>query len=50
MKNKFLLSIFSLLFITVNAQAFELCGEIRQGEFVIGKAKDAKKVSLNENE
>ena len=50
MKNKFLFSIFSLLFITVNAQAFELCGEIKQGEFVIGKAKEAKKVSLNGNE
>ena len=50
MKNKFLFSIFSLLFITVNAQAFELCGEIKQGEFVIGKAKEAKKVSLNGDE
>ncbi len=47
MKNKFLFSIFSAFLVTVNAQAFELCGEIRQGEFVIGKAKDANKISLN---
>lgn len=50
MKNKFLFSIFSALFIISNAQAFELCGNIKQGEFVIGKAKDAKKVSLNGND
>ena len=50
MKNKFLFSIFSALLVTINAQAFELCGEIKQGEFVIGKAKEAKKVSLNGNE
>ena len=47
MKNKFLFSIFSALFLISNVQAFELCGEIRQGEFVIGKAKDANKISLN---
>ena len=47
MKNKFLFSMFSALFLISNAQAFELCGEIRQGEFVIGKAKDANKISLN---
>ena len=50
MKNKFLFLISSILFITVNAQAFELCGEIKQGEFVIGKAKDAKKVIFNGND
>ena len=47
MKNKFLFSIFSVLFLISNVQAFELCGEIRQGEFVIGKAKGASKVNLN---
>ena len=47
MKNKFLFSIFSACFIATNVNAFELCGEIRQGEFVIGKAKEAKNVSLN---
>lgn len=47
MKNKFLFSIFSVLFLISNVQAFELCGEIRQGEFVIGKAKRASKVNLN---
>ena len=47
MKNKFLFSIFSAFLVTVNAQAFELCGEIKQGEFVIGKAKEANKIMLN---
>ncbi len=47
MKSKFLFSIFSICLITVNVNAFELCGDIRQGEFVIGKAKDAAKVTLN---
>ena len=50
MKNKFLFSIFSVFFIISNVKAFELCGEIKQGEFVIGKAKEAKKVSLNEKD
>lgn len=50
MKNKFLFSIFNVLFLISNVQAFELCGEIRQGEFVIGKAKGASKVNLNGND
>lgn len=50
MKNKFLFSIFSVLFLISNVQAFELCGEIKQGEFVIGKAKGASKVNLNGND
>lgn len=47
MKSKFLFSIFSIFLIVGNARALELCGEIRQGEFVIGKAKNANNVSLN---
>lgn len=50
MKNKFLFSIFSVFFIISNVKAFELCGEIKQGEFVIGKAKDATKISLNDED
>ena len=50
MKNKFLFSIFSAFLVTVNAQAFELCGEIKQGEFVIGKAKEAGGVRFNGDE
>lgn len=47
MKNKFLFSIFSAFFIVSNTQSFELCGDIRQGEFIIGKAKNANKVNIN---
>lgn len=47
MKSKFLFSIFSICMISVNVNAFELCGDIRQGEFVIGKAKDADKIIFN---
>ena len=50
MKNKFLFSIFSAFLMISKAYSFELCGEIKQGEFVIGKAKEAKKITLNENE
>ena len=50
MKNKFLFSIFSAFFIISNARAFELCGEIKQGEFVIGKAKEAGGVRFNGDE
>ena len=50
MKSKFLFLIFSIYLIAGNASAFELCGSIKQGEFVIGKAKDANVVSINENE
>ena len=50
MKHKFLFLIFSIFFITSNVKAFELCGEIRQGEFVIGKAKEASKVKLNDDD
>lgn len=47
MKSKFLFSIFSTCLIAANVNAFELCGNIRQGEFVIGKAKEANKITLN---
>ena len=50
MKSKFLFSIFSICMITANVKAFELCGDIRQGEFIIGKAKGADKVTINEDE
>ena len=47
MKNKFLFLIFSTIVIINSANAFELCGNIKQGEFVIGKAKGAANVNLN---
>ena len=47
MKSKFLFSIFSICVIAANVNAFELCGDVRQGEFVIGKAKNANKVIFN---
>ena len=50
MKSKFLYLIFSVCLIAKNVSAFELCGDIRQGEFIIGKAKEASKISLNEDD
>ena len=50
MKSKFLYLIFSVCLVAENVSAFELCGDIRQGEFIIGKAREASKILLNEDE
>ena len=50
MKAKYLCLICSCLFAVQNAQAVELCGAVKQGEIVFGKAHPGDKVSYNGEE
>ena len=50
MKTKYLCLICSCLFMIENAQAVELCGAVKQGEIVLGKADQGDKVSYNGKE
>lgn len=47
MNNKFLFSIFSLVFIASTASAVELCGKVGQGEIVRGRAAADEQVFFN---
>lgn len=47
MKNKLLYLIFSSCFLITAAQATDLCGIVRQGEIVVGKATAGQTVYLN---
>lgn len=42
-----LLILFSLIFLTFNASAIELCGTKKQGEIMMGKAPNAEKILFN---
>ena len=48
MNNKFLYLIFSLNCIAFSAQAVELCGIVRQGEILVGKAAPGEEVIFND--
>ena len=50
MKCRYLFLIFSMMAYTFSATAVELCGKVKQGEFVIGKISPDSIVILNEEE
>lgn len=47
MKSKFLFLIFNLVCFAMSANAVELCGKVKQGEILVGKAAPGEKIVLN---
>ena len=48
MKNKFLFLIFNIIYFSASVEAVELCGKVKQGEFLIGKVNPEEQVFLND--